>query len=78
MFTIKVKTVSGRILELPVENNTSIEELKIAIDAYEKIPPDQQKLIFNGHILTNKNEELKKYNMQEGNVIHMVLALRGG
>lgn len=78
MFTIKVKTVSGRLLELPIEHSNTIEDLKIIIDSYEKIPPMQQKIIFNGHILTNDKEELRKYNMQTGNVVHMVLALRGG
>lgn len=78
MFTIKVKTVSGRLLELQVELNNTVEDLKLQIESYEKIPPEQQKLIFNGHILTNDKDELGKYKMQAGNVIHMVLALRGG
>jgi ubiquitin-like protein Nedd8 len=41
------------------------------------IPPAQQRLIFSGKQLAD-DQEAKKFNIESGSVLHLVLALRGG
>lgn len=76
--TLKIKTISGKELEIDITSLKNVYDLKCAIEDYEHIPPAQQKLIFNGTIMVDDKVELTKYNFQNGNVIHMVIALRGG
>ncbi|EPR80062.1 Ubiquitin [Spraguea lophii 42_110] len=75
---IKIKTLSGRDGEIEVDNNTTILELKQLLSTLENIPPAQQRLIFFGKILQKDNNMLSDYNIVNGSIIHMVLALRGG
>lgn len=76
--TVKIKTISGKELEIDISSLTNFFDLKCAIEELEHIPPQQQKLIYNGRILVDDKAELAKFNFQNGNVIHMVIALRGG
>ncbi|EJW03832.1 hypothetical protein EDEG_01876 [Edhazardia aedis USNM 41457] len=75
---LKIKTVSGKVIEIEVDSEDTVKELKQRIEEVERIPPVQQKLIFNGAIFTNDEKKLGDYNLKNGNVVHMVLALRGG
>lgn len=75
---LKVKTIGGKELEIDLTTLEVVYDLKMAIEEKEHIPPAQQKLIYNGTILSNDNAPLTKFNFQSGNVVHMVIALRGG
>lgn len=70
--------MSNRELDIEINADDTIDTLKEKIEEKEKIPPTQQKLIFNGTILDKGNKKLSAVKLQHGNVLHMVLALRGG
>jgi Ubiquitin family len=74
---IKIKTLEGTELPLEVEKKMSVLEVKRLIEEKEAISVDQQRLIFAGKQLQNSNL-LEIYNIKADDVLHMVLALRGG
>mmetsp|Transcript_48586 Transcript_48586/g.35761 ORF Transcript_48586/g.35761 Transcript_48586/m.35761 type:complete len:84 (-) Transcript_48586:635-886(-) len=47
-FTVYVKTLTGKTLELEVPSNLTIYEAKLMVQSCEGIPPDQQRMIFAG------------------------------
>jgi ubiquitin-large subunit ribosomal protein L40e len=54
MFKVGLKTLTGKMLAIDVENNTSVEEFKKIIQKLEGIPEDQQRLIFAGKQLEDE------------------------
>tara|TARA_B110000046_G_C12888105_1_gene353122 strand:- start:253 stop:645 length:393 start_codon:yes stop_codon:yes gene_type:complete len=74
---IKVKTLTGKEVELDVEVSDTIVRIKERMEEKEGIPPIQQRLIFGGKQMHDE-KTAKDYNIEGGSVIHMVLALRGG
>ncbi len=45
---IKVKTLTGKEIELDIEPNDKVERIKEKVEEKEGIPPPQQRLIFSG------------------------------
>ncbi|KAI9170118.1 hypothetical protein LWI28_022868 [Acer negundo] len=74
---IKVKTLTGKEIEIDIEPTASIERIKEKVEEKEGIPPMQQRLIYGGKQLAD-NKLAKDYNIESGSVLHLVLALRGG
>eukprot|EP01025_Chloroclados_australasicus_P047453 TRINITY_DN531_c0_g3_i1.p1 TRINITY_DN531_c0_g3~~TRINITY_DN531_c0_g3_i1.p1 ORF type:complete len:231 (-),score=38.60 TRINITY_DN531_c0_g3_i1:341-1033(-) len=75
--TIKVKTLTGREIEIDIEPTDTVERIKERVEEKEGIPPVQQRLIFAGKQM-NDDKMAKDYNIEGGSVLHLVLALRGG
>nr|CAH8842094.1 unnamed protein product [Trichobilharzia regenti] len=74
---IKVKTLTGKEIEIDIEQTDKVERIKERIEEKEGIPPQQQRLIFSGKQM-NDEKLVQEYKIQGGSVIHLVLSLRGG
>ncbi|KAI9506009.1 ubiquitin-related domain-containing protein [Coemansia spiralis] len=74
---ITVKTLTGKQLEISVDDSLKVEDIKLKIEEKEGIPPPQQRLIVGGKQMES-DQPIKKYLSNENLVIHLVLALRGG
>ncbi|MFH4975737.1 hypothetical protein AB6A40_002446 [Gnathostoma spinigerum] len=74
---IKVKTLTGKEIELDIEPNDKVERIKEKVEEKEGIPPPQQRLIFAGKQM-NDEKMAVDYKVVGGSVLHLVLALRGG
>lgn len=74
---IKVKTLTGKEIEIDIEPSDTIERVKERVEEKEGIPPIQQRLIFAGKQM-NDDKTARDYNIEGGSVLHLVLALRGG
>eukprot|EP01024_Parvocaulis_polyphysoides_P073446 TRINITY_DN9451_c0_g4_i4.p2 TRINITY_DN9451_c0_g4~~TRINITY_DN9451_c0_g4_i4.p2 ORF type:complete len:154 (-),score=11.45 TRINITY_DN9451_c0_g4_i4:462-923(-) len=74
---IKVKTLTGKEIEIDIEPTDSIQRIKERVEEKEGIPPVQQRLIFAGKQMHDE-KQAKEYNIEGGSVLHLVLALRGG
>lgn len=74
---VKIKTLEGTELQIKVDKKMTVLELKKAIEEKEAISVEQQRLIYAGKQLLDTNA-LEVYNIKADDVLHMVLALRGG
>jgi len=74
---IKVKTLTGKEIEIDIEPNDKITRIKERVEEKEGIPPPQQRLIFGGKQMADE-KSAAEYNIEGGSVLHLVLALRGG
>jgi len=76
-FKIKVKTLTGKCIEVTVVPNDTILKIKELIAENEGIPADQQRLIYRGKTMAD-TRSAASYNLDHGSILHLVLALRGG
>ena len=75
---IYIHTLTGKQIEVIVDANTTVEELKCLVHGKEGIPPDQQRLIFTGKQLEDHCYLRQDYSIQPESKLHLVLRLRGG
>ncbi|CAG8475944.1 583_t:CDS:2 [Diversispora eburnea] len=67
---IYVKTKTGKIINLEAETNKTIRQIKQKIQYREDIPLGQQRLVFLGNELHDRNT-LSYYNVQNGSTLHL-------
>ncbi|EDO08561.1 ubiquitin family protein [Babesia bovis T2Bo] len=75
--TVQVQTMLGQKIEVEVDPNDTVLEFKKKLSKKQKLPVDQQRIIYQGKMLQD-HKTLAEYNIQNNAVIHMVLRLRGG
>jgi len=76
-FPIVVLTLTGKKLNLNVNEEDMIIRVKEQIQDQEGIPPDQQRLIFAGSQL-EEHRTIGFYNIRPESTLHLILRLRGG
>ena len=76
-FTVNVKTLTGKEISIAVSPLDSLERVKCKIQDLEGIPPDQQRLLFNGSQLEDE-ELVYECDIVQGSLLHLILRLRGG
>ncbi|KAJ7334648.1 ubiquitin [Mycena olivaceomarginata] len=74
---IKVKTLTGKMIELDIEDSDPISRIKEKVEEQSGVPPPQQRLIFSGRQLQD-DKLAKDAGIVAGSTLHLVLALRGG
>lgn len=74
---IKVRTLTGKEIEIEIDPMDKIAQIKELIEEKEGIPPVQQMLVYTWKKLAD-DQTAKHYNLQRASVIHLILALRGG
>lgn len=53
--TIVIKTIRGDATNITISSNATIADLKDQVEKTMNIPASEQKLIFNGRIMSNEN-----------------------
>jgi len=74
---IKVKTLTGKEIELDIDGDDQILRIKEKVEEQTGVPPVQQRLIHQGRQLVD-DAKVEDSKISSGTVLHLVLALRGG
>ena len=77
-FPVFVKTLTGKTIQIDVNKNDFVEDLKQSIEDKEGVLVTQQRLMHctNGQMEDGHN--LSEYNIKEDDVIYLVIRLMGG
>jgi len=71
---IKIRSLTGKDMEMAVEESDTILKLKQRIEEKEGINPDQQRLISSGRAMADI-QTIGHYQLKPGCTVHLVLAL---
>eukprot|EP01125_Pyxidicula_operculata_P006662 TRINITY_DN2294_c0_g1_i1.p1 TRINITY_DN2294_c0_g1~~TRINITY_DN2294_c0_g1_i1.p1 ORF type:complete len:158 (+),score=15.64 TRINITY_DN2294_c0_g1_i1:40-513(+) len=73
---ISIRTLTGRSVQTYLKPSDRVRDLKHSLWKEEGIPPDQQRLVFKGHLMPD-DRLIVDYGLTSGDIVHLVLALRG-
>ncbi|VVT54127.1 uncharacterized protein SAPINGB_P003920 [Magnusiomyces paraingens] len=74
---LNLKSLTGANIKIEVEPKDTPADIKEMVQQKEGIPPEQQKLIWDGKQMDD-NKTIEEYKISAGATLHLVLALRGG
>ena len=67
---IAIRTLTGKMITLTVTPTSTIESVKTKIEHREKIPSDQQCLVFGGIVLED-DKELEEYEIEHKSILDL-------
>ena len=67
---ISIERMVGQNFQLDVEEEDSMESIKMKIYNILSIDPDQQSFVYQGQLMV-EDKVISDYNIQEGSVIHL-------
>lgn len=67
---IEIRFLTGKTLSLEVTPHTTIYALKLKIEYEEGYRPEQQRILFQGKVLSD-GRTLAFYNVEQGDVLHI-------
>ena len=70
--SIFVKTLMGKTINIFMQESSTVMDLMIAVENFEGIPPDHQRLIFAGRELED-DKTLNDYNIQKNSIVHLAI-----
>ena len=73
-FDIRVKTMTGKTINIQISLADTITTLKSKIQDEEGIPSEQQRLLFSGRQLQDFRK-ISHYNIQKDSILHLVLRM---
>jgi hypothetical protein len=70
--TLPIKTLKGSNFTVEVSSTGSVADLQSAIHSSQAIPPERQRLIYQGKVL-KPEKPLAEYKIEDGNAVHLVV-----
>ncbi|KAH8118832.1 ubiquitin, partial [Phellopilus nigrolimitatus] len=64
-------------IELEIDGDDQVTRIKEKVEEQSGVPPQQQRLIYGGRQMQDE-KTAKEAGVKPGDVLHLVLALRGG
>eukprot|EP00918_Siedleckia_nematoides_P019091 GHVU01040704.1.p1 GENE.GHVU01040704.1~~GHVU01040704.1.p1 ORF type:complete len:301 (-),score=30.78 GHVU01040704.1:312-1214(-) len=78
LLSMQIKTLSGQTVTVDsIGEDDTIRSVKERLHDKEGVPPDEQRLVFQGKQLED-DKTVAEAGLREGSVVHLVLRLRGG
>eukprot|EP01116_Phalansterium_solitarium_P014433 TRINITY_DN320_c0_g1_i1.p1 TRINITY_DN320_c0_g1~~TRINITY_DN320_c0_g1_i1.p1 ORF type:complete len:302 (+),score=82.39 TRINITY_DN320_c0_g1_i1:500-1405(+) len=71
MLSLNIKISSGTSFSVSVEDTLTVAEFKVVLSEKANIPPEQQRLIYAGHVLKDP-QTLQSYNVKDNTTVHLV------
>ena len=71
---IAIRTLTGKMLALTVTPTSTIGSVKAKIENRERIPSDQQRLVFGDKVLED-DEELGEYGIRHKSILYLVMEI---